>query len=551
MIDASESVKFRAAQYVRMSTDHQQYSTQNQADKIAEYARLRNIEIVRTYADEGKSGLSIGGRASLQKLISDVETGVADFSIVLVYDVSRWGRFQDADEAAFHEYVLKRKGILVTYVAEQFENDGSPVSTIVKGVKRAMAGEYSRELSTKVFIGQCRLIELGFRQGGPAGYGLRRVMIDQNGEIKGELKHGEQKSISTHRVILMPGPDEEIQVVNNIYGWLIRERLSVNEITRRLNGLGVMPHHGLRWTSAKVQDVLTNEKYIGNNVFNKRSSKLKTTSIDNPPEMWIRKEAAFEGIVPKDVFHAAQDILNARGVRYSDEDLLEKLRQLFKRTGWLSSMAIDRSPDMPTSKTYAARFGSLKVAFEQVGYFGHCNFEYQEINRRIRRMHPEIIERTHAAIAKMGGTVWRDPKTDLLHVNRELIICVLLTRCYTALTGVRRWHVRFDPAKFAPDITILIRLNDANQAELDYFLLPRLDLPEQSLNIYSHKESSLDYFRFDNLDFFYGMAARMAVLRPSRPVAATGGTQSINLNHQWSAPHARRSAATTSVDHHA
>ena len=57
---------------------------------------------MRTYADEGKSGLSIGGRASLQKLIADVETGVADFSIVLVYDVSRWGRFQDADEAAFY-----------------------------------------------------------------------------------------------------------------------------------------------------------------------------------------------------------------------------------------------------------------------------------------------------------------------------------------------------------------------------------------------------------------------------------------------------------------
>jgi hypothetical protein len=33
----------------------------------------------------------------------------------------------------------------------QFENDRSPVSTIVKGVKRAMAGEYSREFSARVF----------------------------------------------------------------------------------------------------------------------------------------------------------------------------------------------------------------------------------------------------------------------------------------------------------------------------------------------------------------------------------------------------------------
>jgi DNA invertase Pin-like site-specific DNA recombinase len=102
-----------------------------------------------------------------------VTNGRADFQAILVYDVSRWGRFQDADESAYYEYICRRAGIQVIYCAEQFENDGSPVSTIVKGVKRAMAGEYSRELSAKVFAGQCRLIELGFRQGGPAGYPSR------------------------------------------------------------------------------------------------------------------------------------------------------------------------------------------------------------------------------------------------------------------------------------------------------------------------------------------------------------------------------------------
>ncbi len=148
---------FRAAVYVRMSTEHQQYSTHNQQDKIEAYARSRNIDIVQIYADEGKSGLRIDGRAALQRLISDVETGKANFNVILVYDVSRWGRFQDADESAYYEYICRRAGIQVTYCAEQFENDGSPVSTIVKGVKRAMAGEYSRELSSKVFAGQCRL----------------------------------------------------------------------------------------------------------------------------------------------------------------------------------------------------------------------------------------------------------------------------------------------------------------------------------------------------------------------------------------------------------
>ena len=104
-------------------------------------------------------------------MIADVRSGVADFDAVLVYDVSRWGRFQDADESAYYEFICREAGIAVHYCAEQFENDGSLSATIIKSMKRAMAGEYSRELSTKVFAGQCRLITLGFRQGGPAGVG--------------------------------------------------------------------------------------------------------------------------------------------------------------------------------------------------------------------------------------------------------------------------------------------------------------------------------------------------------------------------------------------
>src|SRR5687767_11484857 len=79
----------RAAQYVRMSTEHQQYSTENQADVIREYATRRGFEIVRTYADDGKSGLRIEGREALKRLLDDVQNHRADFKTILVYDVSR------------------------------------------------------------------------------------------------------------------------------------------------------------------------------------------------------------------------------------------------------------------------------------------------------------------------------------------------------------------------------------------------------------------------------------------------------------------------------
>ncbi len=69
----------RAAQYVRMSTEHQQYSPQNQSDTITKYAIAHNMEIVATYDDHGRSGLNLAGRDGLSRLLSDVEKGLADF----------------------------------------------------------------------------------------------------------------------------------------------------------------------------------------------------------------------------------------------------------------------------------------------------------------------------------------------------------------------------------------------------------------------------------------------------------------------------------------
>ncbi len=72
----------RAAEYVRMSTEHQQYSTENQRDVIRQWAEKRGVTITSTYEDAGKSGLRIAGRDALQRLIDDVQTGRADFDVL-------------------------------------------------------------------------------------------------------------------------------------------------------------------------------------------------------------------------------------------------------------------------------------------------------------------------------------------------------------------------------------------------------------------------------------------------------------------------------------
>jgi len=133
-----------AAQYLRMSTEHQQYSLDNQASAILRYATANGCTVVKTYTDAGKGGLNLKNRAGLSQLLKDVVGGTREYAAILVYDVSRWGRFQDADEAAHYEFFCKQAGIPVHYCAESFANDGAISSTLLKALKRSMATRLGR-----------------------------------------------------------------------------------------------------------------------------------------------------------------------------------------------------------------------------------------------------------------------------------------------------------------------------------------------------------------------------------------------------------------------
>jgi DNA invertase Pin-like site-specific DNA recombinase len=499
-----------AAQYIRMSTEHQQYSTENQADVIAEYAAKRGHRIVQTFADEGKSGLRIEGRQALRDLISVVQSGQVAFQTILVYDVSRWGRFQDADESAYYEYICRRAGINVEYCAEQFENDGSPSSNIIKTVKRAMAGEYSRELSTKVFKGQCKLMQLGYRQGGPAGYGLRRMLVDQQGEPKGLLSRGEQKSLQTDRVILVPGPQHEQQIVQQIYQLFTQEGWTERQIAEQLNRDGIDSAYDRPWTRGVVHQVLTNEKYIGNNVYNRISFKLKKKRVKNPPDMWVRADGVFDPIVDPQQFYTAQGIILERQRRYSDEELLAKLKDLAEKHSRLSGFLIDETDWMPPSSSYRSRFGSLVRAYRLIGYTPERDYRYIEINRRLREMHPGVVEDTLQRLQSIGATVERDETNDLFLVNGEYTASIVLSRSQQTQAGSLRWRIRLDRS-LTPDITVVVRMDATNEQTLDYYLLPRIDVVSPSVRLAEDNGLWLDAYRFETLDYFFLMAARARI----------------------------------------
>jgi DNA invertase Pin-like site-specific DNA recombinase len=490
-----------------MSTEHQQYSTDNQREAIRKYAEGRNMVIVRTYTDSGKSGLRIDGRDALKQLLLDVPNN--DFDVILVYDVSRWGRFQDADESAYYEYICRREEIEVHYCAEQFENDGSPVSTIVKSVKRAMAGEYSRELSAKVFVGQCRLVELGYRQGGSAGFGLRRMLRDVTGQHKGLLGQGEEKSIATDRVILVRGPQDEIDIVRWLYRAFADQNLSELQLATSLNARGIKTDLGRAWTSCTVHQILTNEKYIGNNVFNKKSFKLKKKRVVNTPDMWVRGNFDFEPIVSSELHARVQRIVYDRCRKFTDEELIDHLRKLLRREGRLSGPLIDAEADMATSYVYRRRFGGLVQAYKLLSYEPESDCRYVETSRQLRRMRPRIVSESIEIIRQLGGTVTR-ASTEIFNVNGEFTVSVVIARCTRSQSGAFQWRIRLD-AKSRPDITLAVRMDADNREPLDYYLLPSMVFKVGRIRLAGENALSLDMYRFSTLEFLFGMAKRAHV----------------------------------------
>ncbi|MDD3179551.1 MAG: recombinase family protein [Opitutaceae bacterium] len=497
------------AAYVRMSTEHQRYSTQNQLDRIREYAARREMEIVRIFADEGKSGLHLKGRDDLQRMIGEVEAGSAAFHCILVYDVSRWGRFQDADESGYYEYLCRRAGIAVHYCAEQFENDGSPASNIIKSVKRSMAGEFSRELSTKVFEGACRMIRRGFKQGGVPGLGLRRLLVDENSQPKGLLRSGERKCLQSDHVMLVPGPEEEQEIVREIFRAFVLKHRSVREIANDLNARKIPTDLGREWKTEVVRQMLASEKYIGNYVYHRKSFKFRSKVVKNPPETWVRTERAFPAIVDPALFARAQEIFKIRRRHPTNEELLQGLREIRAIHGRINQTLINNRKGLPWWSTYYRRFGSLTQAYALIGYIQPVDHSYHAVNRRLNARRPEIVQTVLNGLAAVRVSVAQCMETDLFVLAGELTIAIELMRCRRTEAGSVRWWLQ--PARGRPDLTVAVRLNENNEAIKDYYLIPSLDQKRRRIWLETNNHALVDAYRFNDLSVLLKLAERIAV----------------------------------------
>lgn len=494
----------RAAIYVRMSTESQNYSTDHQRHQIGVYAQAMGLEIVREYADEGKSGLDTRKRPGLLRLLHDVQSGGADFRTIIVYDVSRWGRFQEVDEAAYHEHTCRRAGISVVYCAEQFANDGSPLASILKSIKRTMAAEYSRELSSKVFTAQCRFIDMGYKQGGHAGYGLRRLAVMADGTPRRVLEYNEAKGAVTDRVLLILGPDHEVAMVKRIYASYLDDGLSEAAIARWLNAENVESEFSRPWTQSMVNSVLTNLKYIGHLIFNRRSSKLSQRREHNDRSDWIVKENAIESLLTVEVFELAQQERVRRNRRYEASELITLLQDCHRRNGFVTAKVITADKALPDPQLFSRMFGSLILAYDAAGLPRSPLKGFVDTKRLLQTFRQKLFAEAEALAASTGVAMTRGEAPYTLIFNGTCRLRVEVGTRRNPVRGSPNWKI---VAREGIDFILFARFEPNAGVLLNYYLVPAvcfasgaIYLKEKNLMIYSP-------LAFDSLQPLFGLPA--------------------------------------------
>lgn len=137
------------AGYLRSATELEGDSLRKQLKAVLRYARDRGMQLVRIYCDECRSGLRIDDRPGLRQLFRDIEGGAGDFRAVLLLDPSRWRRSPDPEHSLVLEDRCRKFGIEVHYCAEWLDDDKTPESAVVHGLRRYMAKQYARTLAAR------------------------------------------------------------------------------------------------------------------------------------------------------------------------------------------------------------------------------------------------------------------------------------------------------------------------------------------------------------------------------------------------------------------
>jgi DNA invertase Pin-like site-specific DNA recombinase len=483
---STKPIRAKAVAYYRHSAqDRQENSIPIQRDRVSKFAREHGIEIIREFADYGKSGLSTEGREDFKKIMEMIVDTSKEFEYVLVLDMSRWGRYQDIDLSAHYRALCKQYGRKVIYTDMGMRDEKDPGYHFILLAEAMRAAKYSAELSEKVFYGCKKIAEQGFRAGGMPPYGTYRLLLDEQRRPVQILKPGQRKSIQNQRVTLTPGDEKEQEVIRRIFKEFTSDKKDYQRIADGLNKENIPSPGGKKWRCETISNILINEIYIGTMVYNKTASRLQSRTIKNPKDLWVRTNDAFTPIVDKEVFQEAEQLILQEKEEYerrhSKEDMITKLKDLYQHNGFISAKQISSNKEMLNPQYYTTKFMSLDMAFQN--------------------MFPEVISKTRESVKDLLtlSTKKIEDYDDYIVLNDSF--SVLIQPSVPIPHGYGGyWSFRLDP-RLEVDVTLGVPLSNSNEYNiLGYMAFPRIMTQDRNIRVFNSSDGPIERFGYRDLE---------------------------------------------------
>ena len=284
----------KVALYVRLSKEDTNESIDNQKKILLDFCLNCKFNNYCFYIDDGWTGTNFN-RPQFQQLITDIFN--YKINTVIVKDLSRLGRdYIKVGEYIEHFFPLHNIRFIsindnIDTASDNSLNDLIPFKSIINDM-------YSKDLSKKIRSSIKSMQKRGLWTGGciPFGY-------------KNDLKNKHRLAINL----------KEAKIVKLIFNLayndyspsMIRDYL-INNNVKTISQ--IRKNKDSKWSITVIKNILTNEVYIGNLVQNKhyRFSYKYRKIINNPKNLWIKKENIHPAIISHELFKIVQEKMNKK-----------------------------------------------------------------------------------------------------------------------------------------------------------------------------------------------------------------------------------------------
>ena len=245
-------MKSKNKPYVRKAVAYARFSSNNQREEsidaqlraIRDYCERENIQLVDIYSDEAQSAKT-DNRDDFKNMTDAIFKGNYDIDAVLVHKFNRFAR--NKYDSALYKKRLRDIDIKVVSVTQPI--DDSPEGRILESLIEAMDEYYSENLALEVKKGMLENALKGKHTGGGKLLGLS---VDDEGYYY---------------------PDENAPIIYRIFKEYA-DGVPKTQIVERLNREGYRNQYGRKFNTRTITDLLQNEKYIGNFIYNHTQSQV-------------------------------------------------------------------------------------------------------------------------------------------------------------------------------------------------------------------------------------------------------------------------------------